>query len=120
MESLLPNRHWNRRLQLRRLLKLAKTGAQTQVSPVVTGVLQMLASYLQKSSALGGHIAGKKRGTFLRIVFQVVQPVCLFTEIDHQFVGLVPNRHQARPNPVIALEWVGASFDTFHDHRFTR
>jgi hypothetical protein len=35
----------------------------------------MLASYLQKSSALFGQIAERESGTFLRIVFQVIQPL---------------------------------------------
>src|SRR5208283_3978371 len=103
------------------MLKFAKAGAQTQLSRLVlTSPLEMLASYPQKSSALGGRIAGRKREIFRRIILQVIQPFCLFTEIDHQFAGLVPNRHQARPHPVSAPERIGASFDTFHDHRFAR
>jgi hypothetical protein len=82
--------------------------------------LEVLASYLQKSSALWDQSAGRKGETLLRIVFQIIQPVCLFTEIDHQFMGLGPNSHQTRPNPVFSQEWVRAGFNTFHDHGFAR
>src|SRR5208337_4188936 len=96
-------------------------GAQTPLGCLVpTSALEMLASHPQKSSALCGQIAGSKSGAFLWILFQVIQPFRLFTEINHQFVRLVANRQQPWPHAVAAPKWISAALDAFRNRQFIR